>query len=154
MQGNDIAKSREGSPGPLGGLFDPLTRLVGLPPATPTTATGPTTADPASSAAVGGPSRAYSLSFVLVVALVAFLCGSLLRSFLTPADFVLDTGSAGGSVDLKLLQALHPDRRWRQARRLFELRFPSLVSPSDIMCATVRKQSYTAPLHSLARSEL
>jgi len=91
---------------------------------------------------------------VLVVALVAFLCGSLLRSFLTPADFVLDTGSAGGSVDLKLLQALHPDRRWRQARRLFELRFPSLVSPSDIMCATVRKQSYTAPLHSLARSEL
>lgn len=158
-----MAKSRDGSPGPLAGILDPLSRLVGLPPTTPTSAAiaagaGSNAAEGASEAVrtaagaragsgalgPGGAAGPYSLGFVLVVALVAFLCGSLLRSLLTPADFVLDTGAAGGSVDLKLLSALHPDRRWRQARRLFELRFPSALSPSDIMCATVRKSSSTS----------
>lgn len=92
--------------------------------------------------------QVYSLSFVILVALVAFLCGSLLRSLLTPADFVLDLDTsaslngAGGTVDVKLLQALHPDRRWRQARRLFELRLPRFILDSDLMIASVKKKVF------------
>jgi hypothetical protein len=78
----------------------------------------------------------YSLRFVLLVALISFLFGSLLRSLLTPADFILYPREASGEIDMHVLQALDPQRRWRQARRLFEVRTPG---KHDFILAAVRK---------------
>ena len=54
--------------------------------------------------------RAYPLSTVVVVALIAFLVGSLLRSLLSPADFiyVVTDEKEIGSVDAG----------WREIKRL------------------------------------
>ncbi|GEM07581.1 lipid-binding START domain protein [Rhodotorula toruloides] len=69
--------------------------------------------------------RTYTLSFVLLVALISFLLGSLLRSLLTPADYIIYrpiTTAQQADVEHALLQAFDPARRWREARRLVELR--------------------------------
>ncbi|GAA5885767.1 hypothetical protein JCM6882_007558 [Rhodosporidiobolus microsporus] len=70
--------------------------------------------------------RSYTLSFVLLVGICSFLLGSLLRSLLTPADYIIyrsETAAAAQSdVENALLQAFDPNRRWREARRLLELR--------------------------------
>lgn len=86
-----------------------------------------------------GPRRAFSLHFVIVVAIIAFLLGSFLRALLTPADFVLyashsDKGTTAS--DVALLSALEA-RRWRAARRLFEIKLPG----RDLIVASVRKNS-------------
>jgi hypothetical protein len=81
--------------------------------------------------------KTFSLTFVLVVALIAFLLGSLLRSLLTPADFILYPRQNANFVDDAMLMALDPERRWRQARRLVEFRFP--WSGWDVIVAQVRK---------------
>ena len=80
--------------------------------------------------------KSYPLSVLLLVALIAFLFGSLLRSLLTPADFILYPRPEG-EVDMNLLAALEPHRRWRQARRLLEIRLPFLRF--DLMIASVRR---------------
>ncbi|GAA6017115.1 hypothetical protein JCM11491_003265 [Sporobolomyces phaffii] len=107
----------------------------------------------------------YSLGFVVAVALIAFLLGSFLRSLLTPADYIIyhaapppppfgssssepsSSGPAGvvarGVVEQALLTAFDPDRRWREARRLVELRtgggpLGSLVG-WDLIVAAVRR---------------
>lgn len=82
-------------------------------------------------------SRAYSLNALILVALVAFLLGSFLRSLLTPADFILYPRST--EVDLPLLRALDPERRWKEARRILEFRLP-FIWERDIMLAVVKKR--------------
>ncbi|GAA5990862.1 hypothetical protein JCM10908_000052 [Rhodotorula pacifica] len=84
--------------------------------------------------------RTYTLSFVLVVAIISFLIGSLLRSLLTPADYIIyrPESTAGHSdVEHALLSALDVNRRWREARRLLELR--GLLG-WDLMVAAVKRE--------------
>lgn len=81
----------------------------------------------------------YSLKFVIIVAIIAFLLGSFLRALLTPADFVLyasHSGKGSTASDVALLSALEA-RRWRAARRLFEIKLPG----RDLIVASVRKNS-------------
>lgn len=71
--------------------------------------------------------RTCPFSAVIIVALTAFLIGSLLRSLLSPANFVLpDTSSdfsAVAVVGLEVGHGAHPKEAWRELSRLFELKY-------------------------------
>jgi hypothetical protein len=71
---------------------------------------------------------AYPLSSVLAVALIAFLLGSLLRSLLSPAEFVYVVKDAG-EVD--------EGQGWREIRRLLEVKY--IVGGWDFQVAVVRR---------------
>ncbi|KAG6381811.1 hypothetical protein JVT61DRAFT_420 [Boletus reticuloceps] len=75
------------------------------------------------------PRRMYSLSIVLVVALIAFLIGSLLRSLLSPADFIYVV------TDTK--DAEEVSAGWREIRRLVEVKY--IVGGWDFQIAVVRR---------------
>ncbi|KAL4263605.1 START domain-containing protein [Pleurotus pulmonarius] len=86
--------------------------------------------------------RTYPLSTVIIVALIAFLIGSLLRSLLSPADFVLvpDTSpdfSAVPVVGPEIGHGAHPKEAWRELRRLFELKY--IFGGWDFQIAMVRR---------------
>ncbi|GAA5972951.1 hypothetical protein JCM21900_006489 [Sporobolomyces salmonicolor] len=89
--------------------------------------------------------RTYSLGFVIAVAIIAFLLGSLLRSLLTPADYIIyrpdSAAQHGHEVEQALLQAFDPNRRWREAKRLVELRTTWMgVVNWDLIVAAVRRE--------------
>ncbi|GAA5822101.1 hypothetical protein JCM10212_005649 [Sporobolomyces blumeae] len=95
--------------------------------------------------------RGYSLEFVLAVAIIAFLLGSLLRSLLTPADYIVylpgsvpspaATDMATDTVEKALLTAFDPRRRWREAKRLLELRSPWIrLVGWDLIVAAVKRE--------------
>jgi hypothetical protein len=71
----------------------------------------------------------YPLAVVVLVGVVAFLLGSLLRSLLSPADFVF-AGDAAAAV-------AGADGRWRELRRLVEIKY--LVGGWDFQIALVRR---------------
>ncbi|OCH89800.1 hypothetical protein OBBRIDRAFT_649195 [Obba rivulosa] len=73
--------------------------------------------------------RAYPLSTVLVIALIAFLIGSLLRSLVSPADFIY--------VVTDLRDAEAGDTGWREIRRLLEVKY--IVGGWDFQVAVVRR---------------
>ncbi|KAF8141378.1 hypothetical protein EV363DRAFT_1391846 [Boletus edulis] len=75
------------------------------------------------------PQKMYSLSIVLVVALIAFLIGSLLRSLLSPADFIYVV------TDTK--DAEEVSTGWREIRRLVEVKY--IVGGWDFQIAVVRR---------------
>ena len=77
-----------------------------------------------------GATAAYPLSTVVIVALIAFLIGSLLRSMLSPADFVYVV------ADVQDLENISSG--WREIRRLFELKY--IVGGWDFQVALVRRQ--------------
>jgi hypothetical protein len=71
----------------------------------------------------------YPLSTVLIIGLISFLIGSLLRSLLTPADFIYITrdlseveGGSGG---------------WREIKRLVELKYA--IGGWDLFIGIVRR---------------
>jgi hypothetical protein len=70
----------------------------------------------------------YQLSTVVFVALIAFLIGSLLRSLLSPADFVYVVND---------VDAQHEASGWREIRRLFEIEY--LIGGWDFQIAVVRR---------------
>ncbi|EKM50705.1 uncharacterized protein PHACADRAFT_213599 [Phanerochaete carnosa HHB-10118-sp] len=72
---------------------------------------------------------AYPLSTVLIAALIAFLIGSLLRSMLSPADFVYVVSDPSDVGDVS--------SGWREIRRLFELKY--IVGGWDFQVALVRR---------------
>lgn len=72
----------------------------------------------------------YPLSTVIIVALIAFLIGSLLRSMLSPADFVYVVS------DLSDLSE-HVGTGWREIRRLFEVKY--IIGGWDFQVALVRR---------------
>ncbi|KAG8940729.1 hypothetical protein FRC03_005145 [Tulasnella sp. 419] len=80
--------------------------------------------------------RHYRLSTLIIVAVIAFLCGSLLRSLLSPADFIYFTPESDGSA-----VAGHTSKDgssgWREVRRLFEIKY-GLVG-WDFVVAVVRR---------------
>ncbi|KAF9454468.1 hypothetical protein P691DRAFT_797224 [Macrolepiota fuliginosa MF-IS2] len=71
---------------------------------------------------------AYPMSTLLVVAVIAFLLGSLLRSLISPADFVY-VGGTPPQVD--------GGGGWRELRRLFEVKY--VFGGWDLQIAAVRR---------------
>ena len=80
--------------------------------------------------------RTYRLSFVVLVAVMAFLFGSLLRSLLSPTDYVFFSRSVG-RVENALLELLDPKRTWKYAFRLLHMRIPLLGH--DLVAALVER---------------
>jgi len=68
----------------------------------------------------------YPLSTVLIIALISFLFGSLLRSLLTPADFIYV------AQDLSELEA-----GWREIKRIVEFKYA--VGGWDFLIGVVRR---------------
>ncbi|KIY53618.1 hypothetical protein FISHEDRAFT_55052 [Fistulina hepatica ATCC 64428] len=94
----------------------------------PTPSSGVATPDdqhPASTTVLQRP-RTYTMSSLILVALMAFLMGSLLRSLLSPADYIYiaadveraaaDLGQEGGGQSLDFTG-------WREIKRLIELKY-------------------------------
>ncbi|KAI6023778.1 hypothetical protein BKA83DRAFT_4263740 [Pisolithus microcarpus] len=73
--------------------------------------------------------RTYPLSTVLIIALIGFLIGSLLRSLLSPADFIY--------VVTDVRDAEEVSRGWREIRRLMEIKY--IVGGWDFQIAVVRR---------------
>lgn len=87
--------------------------------------------------AVEGPTRrgnswttaSYPLSTVVIVAVIAFLMGSLLRSLISPADFIYVMPSLDGQEEVS--------SGWREIKRLVEVKY--LVGGWDFQIAVVRR---------------
>ncbi|KZT68729.1 hypothetical protein DAEQUDRAFT_692149 [Daedalea quercina L-15889] len=73
--------------------------------------------------------RTYPLSTVVIVALIAFLVGSFLRSLLSPADFIYVVS------DRKDLEDMNAG--WRELKRLFEVKY--ILGGWDFQIAVVRR---------------
>lgn len=78
-----------------------------------------------------GARRLYPMSTVLVVALIAFLIGSLLRSLLSPADFIYVV------TDLQEAEEANIVSGWREIRRLVEIKYA--IGGWDFQVAAVRR---------------
>ena len=118
VQSPSLASSRRSSgvvPAIPGGLGEDETRKL----QSTSTVTVPTSP----------PSRVYSLSVLLVVALIAFLIGSLLRSLLSPADFIYVVTDIKDAEDVSI--------GWREIRRLVEVKY--IVGGWDFQIAVVRR---------------
>lgn len=79
------------------------------------------------SAVVASPT--YPLSTVVIIALIAFLMGSFLRSLLSPADFIYVV------TDRKEID--HARTGWREIKRLLEVKY--MVGGWDFQIAVVRR---------------
>lgn len=115
-----LASSRRSSgtlPKLPGQLVEAETREPVVTPTRATTTTMPTSP------------KMYPLSVILVVALIAFLIGSLLRSLLSPADFIYVV------TDIK--DAEEVSAGWREIRRLVEVKY--IVGGWDFQIAVVRR---------------
>ena len=75
--------------------------------------------------------REYPLSTVILVGLIAFLIGSLLRSLLSPADFIYVATDVGEAETANSVGG------WREIRRLLELKY--FVGGWDFQVAVVRR---------------
>lgn len=71
----------------------------------------------------------YPLSTVIIVSFIAFLLGSLLRSLLSPADFIYVLQDAPTDAE--------ESTGWREIRRLLEVKY--LVGGWDFQIAVVRR---------------
>ncbi|RPD57231.1 hypothetical protein L226DRAFT_536615 [Lentinus tigrinus ALCF2SS1-7] len=71
----------------------------------------------------------YPLSTVVIVALIAFLVGSLLRSLLSPADFIY--------VVTDKQEISNADTGWRELKRLLEVKY--VIGGWDFQIAVVRR---------------
>lgn len=79
--------------------------------------------------AISTPRQEYPLRVVILIALIAFLLGSLLRSLLSPSDFIYVVTDVG-SLE-------HVESGWREIRRLIEVKY--LVGGWDFQIAVVRR---------------
>lgn len=75
--------------------------------------------------------KTYPLSTVVIVALIAFLIGSLLRSLLSPADFIYVVKDLREAEDAGVVGG------WREIRRLFEMKY--VLGGWDFQIAAVRR---------------
>ncbi|EIN06236.1 hypothetical protein PUNSTDRAFT_145533 [Punctularia strigosozonata HHB-11173 SS5] len=151
--GGAVAGAAGGLLGFLNSYSTPLMRLSALTPrgglarlpslsgeAAETPGEGAEEAPPGALAVAGGsapagvraraPTYTYPLSSVLAVALIAFLLGSLLRSLLSPAEFVYVVKDAG---DVQVQDG----QGWREIRRLFEVKY--ILGGWDFQVAVVRR---------------
>jgi len=72
----------------------------------------------------------YPMPTVIIVALISFLIGSLLRSLLSPAEFVAEMPSGGEGAGKGAYE-------WREIKRLVEIKY--LVGGWDFVVAVVRR---------------
>lgn len=72
--------------------------------------------------------RQFEFKTLLLVALLAFLIGSLLRSLISPADFVYDVGVEEDGIR---------EEGWREIKRLLELK--GVAGGWDLQIAVVRR---------------
>lgn len=79
--------------------------------------------------AISTPRQEYPLRAVILIALIAFLLGSLLRSLLSPSDFIYVVTDVGSLEQV--------EGGWREIRRLVELKY--LVGGWDFQIAVVRR---------------
>lgn len=70
----------------------------------------------------------YPVSTVVIIALIAFLIGSLFRSLLSPADFIYVVRELGEDEEAK---------GWREIRRLIEVKY--IAWGYDVHIAFVRR---------------
>ncbi|KAJ7460736.1 hypothetical protein FB451DRAFT_1270154 [Mycena latifolia] len=75
-----------------------------------------------------GAAAVYPLSTVVIIALIAFLIGSLFRSLLSPADFIYVVRELGEDGEAK---------GWREIRRLIEVKY--IAWGYDVHIALVRR---------------
>ncbi|KAJ4474926.1 hypothetical protein J3R30DRAFT_624619 [Lentinula aciculospora] len=80
------------------------------------------------------PTRLYPVSTLMIIALIAFLIGSLFRSLLSPADFVYVVKDLGDAAEA---QVLGGTAGWREMRRLFEIKY--VFGGWDFQVAVVRR---------------
>ncbi|KIY63378.1 hypothetical protein CYLTODRAFT_458158 [Cylindrobasidium torrendii FP15055 ss-10] len=95
---------------------------------TPTAPTRPST--PTSTMVAPG-QRMYPLSSLILTALIAFLIGSLIRSLVTPADFIYVVR------DLSEVEETSNFNGWRELKRLFEVKY--VLGGWDFQIAVVRR---------------
>ena len=76
----------------------------------------------------------YPLSTVIIVALIAFLIGSLLRSLLSPADFIYVVSNVQEAEEANKVTA---GGGWREIRRLLEIKY--VFGGWDFQVAAVRR---------------
>ncbi|KAJ4489091.1 hypothetical protein C8R41DRAFT_835868 [Lentinula lateritia] len=87
---------------------------------------------------VANPTRLYPVSTLMIVALIAFLIGSLFRSLLSPADFVYVVRDLGEAADVQMLgDVAGTGTGWREMRRLFEIKY--IFAGWDFQVAVVRR---------------
>jgi hypothetical protein len=79
--------------------------------------------------AISTPRQEYPLRAVILIALIAFLLGSLLRSLLSPSDFIYVVTDVGSLEQV--------EGGWREIRRLVEVKY--LVGGWDFQIAVVRR---------------
>ena len=79
--------------------------------------------------AISTPRQEYPLRVVILIALIAFLLGSLLRSLLSPSDFIYVVTDVGSLEQV--------EGGWREIRRLVEVKY--LVGGWDFQIAVVRR---------------
>lgn len=75
------------------------------------------------------PRQEYPLRVVILIGLIAFLLGSLLRSLLSPSDFIYVVTDVGSLEQV--------EGGWREIRRLVEVKY--LVGGWDFQIAVVRR---------------
>lgn len=76
--------------------------------------------------------RQYAFSTLVFVALIAFLIGSLLRSLLSPADFIYVVKDLAEAEESNVSTT-----GWREIRRLLEIKY--LIGGWDFQVAVVRR---------------
>jgi hypothetical protein len=76
----------------------------------------------------------YPLSTLVIVALIAFLIGSLLRSLLSPADFIYVVSNVQEAEEANKVTA---GGGWREIRRLLEIKY--VFGGWDFQVAAVRR---------------
>lgn len=77
--------------------------------------------------------RRYAFSTLVFVGLIAFLIGSLLRSLLSPADFIYVVG------DINDMREAQVGGEWREIRRLLEIKY--LFGGWDFQIAVVHRHN-------------
>lgn len=73
--------------------------------------------------------KRFTLWGVIAIGLISFLIGSLLRSLISPADFIYVVRDVGEAGDLR--------SGWREVRRLVEVKY--IVGGWDFQIAVVRR---------------
>lgn len=86
---------------------------------------------PARSSTAHERSTRYQLSTVIMVALIAFLIGSLIRSMLSPADFVYVVSDLNDVPGDTMVSG------WREIKRLLEVKY--IIGGWDFQVALVRR---------------
>ncbi|KAK9893917.1 hypothetical protein P389DRAFT_181886 [Cystobasidium minutum MCA 4210] len=69
--------------------------------------------------------RTYRLAFVILVAVISFLLGSLLRSLLSPGDYIFFTRPLD-SMEAAVWELLNPQKKWKFATRLIQFPIPGI----------------------------